>query len=133
MKNPFKILKYYWIYRKQVLKNSKYLAKQHYLNIDNINRMWTVIDLSTIPKDIIDKVGKDAAVYTEIKKYINTFNRDLGYLELNELVNVYEIKSLENTRYGITFGYSLYNNILLHLWFLAIILLIITGTILIIL
>lgn len=121
MKNPFTVIKYFLIYRKQILKSKKYLEKNYGLNIDKIYRLWTVIDLSQIPKDLLDKYGEDACTETELKKYINFFNKDLHKLELDDLINFYEIKSLPNNKYGITFGYSQYNNLLLFLWVIGII------------
>lgn len=121
-KNPFKILKYFFIYRKNIKTNEKYLGRKYGLNIDRINRLWTVIDLSTIPKDIQLKLGADSAVETEIKKYLKDFNNDLPKIELDELVNMYDIEVLSRDKFGITFGFSMYNNLFIYLWIIGAIL-----------
>ncbi len=121
-KNPLKILKYFFIYRKNIKTNKKFLANKYGLNIDRINRLWTVIDLSTIPKEVRAKLGADSAVETEIKKYLKDFNDDLPKMELDELVNMYDIEVLSRDKFGITFGFSLYNNLFVYLWILGAIL-----------
>lgn len=123
MKNPITVIKYFFTYRKLILKHRKYLAKQYGFNIDRVYRLWTVIDLSQIPKELEEKFGVDAVVEMEMKKYIHLFNKDIPSLELDELINFYELKPLENNRYGITFGYKLYNNALLFVWFISILIL----------
>lgn len=126
MKNPFKIIKYFFIYRKQILKHKKYLETNFGLNIDNIYRLWTVADFSAAPDEIIKKMGIEAINEVELKKFIQKFNKDLNFLELNELINIYEIKQIDKSMFGITLGYSLYNNLYLFLWFIAIIISILT-------
>lgn len=121
MKNPLTILRYFFIYKRQIKKNKKYLETNYGLNIDSIYRLWTVIDLSSVPEEVEKKTGLDAVIETELKKYIYKFNKDLGFLELNDLINVYEIKKINDYMYGVTFGYSLYNNLLLFMWALGIV------------
>lgn len=122
-KNPIKILKFFSIYKKNIKLNEKFLNKKFGLNIDNIYRLWTVVDLSSIPKDIRLKLGDNSAVETELKKYLKDFNDDLPKIDLDELVNIYDIKVLGTNRFGITFGFSLYNNLLIYAWIVGVILL----------
>ncbi len=128
MKNPFAVIKYFFLYRKLILKHRVYFAKQYGLNIDRIYRLWTVIDLSQMPEDLVKTYGKDALVEIEMKKYLHMFNKDLPSMELDELINVYDVKPLPNNRFGITLGYKLYNNALLFGW-VALITFLALGTI----
>lgn len=116
--NPIKTFKFFFIYKQNIKKNEKYLNTKYGLNIDHISRLWTVVDLSNMPKEIKAKLGPNSAVEIELKKYMKTFNDDLPKLELDELVNMYDLKVMPNNRFGITFGYSYYNNMFIYAWIL---------------
>ena len=88
--------------------------------------MYTTITLTDAPDDLKQKYGSALAEY-EIKNYITLFNSSLPKLGLEELVNVYEIKKLNNDEYGIAFGFSLFNNTRMILILLSIIIFVLTG------
>ena len=131
MKKIFHIIKFFFIYRKNVLKNRQYLKTKYGLNIDRVNRLWTTISLTDAPQELKEKYGEALGEF-EVKKYINNFNKDLAKIELDELVNVYPpIEQIDKYNYGITFGYSLMNNVIFYFYALLIILVIILIPVLI--
>lgn len=124
MRNPFKIIKYFFQYIKRIKDNKAYLESQYGFNIDRAYRLWTVIDLRDIPKDLVKTLTKENYENREIEKFVTKFNADLPRLGLDDLVHFYDLKRINNLPvWGISFGYSLYNNVLLYLWFLGVILL----------
>jgi hypothetical protein len=106
----YRTIKFFNTYRKNVLKHRDYLKNKYALNIDRAYRLWTTIVLADAPAELKEKLGR-AFVETELKKYVQSFNKDLPKLELDELVNVYEIVRIDDDNYGVTFGFSLYNNV----------------------
>lgn len=127
----FRAIRLFFEYRKNIVKNKKYLNEKFGLEISWIYEMFTTITLVDAPDDLKQKYGSALAEY-EIKKYIEQVNANLGKLGLEELVNVYEIKKLNADEYGIAFGYSLFNNSRLMLIFLGTLLTLLTGLTLII-
>lgn len=109
MRKLFHTIRFFFVYRRNVLKNREYLSARYGLNIDSVYRLWTTITLADAPPEVKEKYGK-ALAETQIKKYIATFNADLIKLELDELVNLYEIVPVDSDNYGITFGYSQMRN-----------------------
>ncbi len=106
MKKLFRIIKFFFIYRKNIHKNKAYLLTKYGLNIDRLDRLWTVLTLVDVPEQIRETQG--IGLYSsEIKKYTKNFNADLPKIDLFELVKPYELKKIDNDNYGITFGYSL--------------------------
>lgn len=109
MKKLFKSFRFFNVYKKNILKNETYLSEKYGLEFNTWFELYTTIDLSDAPQNLIDQYGSALAEH-EIKKYINSFNNDLPKLELEELVNLYEIKKINDLLYGVAFGYSLMNN-----------------------
>lgn len=105
----FRIVRLFFEYRRNVLKNKKYLNEKFGLQISWICEMFTTITLVDAPDDMKQKYGSALAEY-EIKKYIELVNSSLPKLGLEELVNLYEIKKLNSEEYGIAFGFALFNN-----------------------
>jgi hypothetical protein len=97
-------------YKKGIKINEQYLFEKYGLNIDLVDRLWTVMDLSDAPKEMIQQYGAALSDY-EYNKYIKTLLSDLPRLELNELVNIYEVKKVDKNKFGITFGFSQFNNV----------------------
>ena len=122
----YRKIKFFFVYRKNILKNRKYLEDKYGFNINLLLEMYTTITLAYAPKDLKEKMGK-ALVEIEIKKFINLVNADLPKLELDELVNVYEIKRVDDDNWGIAFGYALANNTKLILSMLFTILIVLAG------
>ncbi len=126
MKQFIKSFRFFNVYKKNILKHETYLLEKYGLELNTWFELYTTIDLSEAPDNMVEQYGTALAEH-EIKKYINAFNNDLPKLELEELVNLYEIKKINDSLYGIAFGYSLMNNRkLLSIKFSAFILLCIT-------
>lgn len=105
----YRIIKFFLIYRKNILKNRKYLEDKYGFNINLLLEIYTTITLADAPDELKQKYGK-ALAENELKKFIALVNADLPKLELDELVNVYEIKRIDDDNWGIAFGYALANN-----------------------
>jgi len=105
----YRTIKFFFIYRKNVLKNRIYLQDKYGMNINMMLEMYTTLTLADAPKDLKEKLGK-ALVEMELKKFIALVNADLLKLDLDELVNIYEIKRINDDNWGIAFGYKLANN-----------------------
>lgn len=114
----FRSIRLFFDYRRNVIKNKLYLNEKFGLEVSWIYEMYTTVTLADAPEDMKQKYGSALAEY-EIKKYISAVNANLAKLGLEELVNVYEIKRLNNDEYGIAFGYALFNNARLLLMFLG--------------
>jgi len=109
MMKLYRIIKFFFIYRKNILKNGAYLQEKYGFNMNFWCEIYTTLTLVDAPKDIKDKFGK-AFIEIELKKFIALINKDLPKLELDELMNVYEIKRIDDDNWGIAFGYALANN-----------------------
>lgn len=124
----YRYIKFFSIYRKNIINNKKYLLDKYGLEYNRLYELYTTIILTDAPDEMKQQYGSALAEH-EIKKYISEFNYDLPKLELEELVNVYEIKKLDNPDYyGITFGFSLISNRKLYWIILGLILGLITIT-----
>lgn len=122
----YRAIKFFFVYRKNILKNAAYLEEKYGFNINLLYEIYTTISLNDAPKELKEKFGK-SFVESELKKFITLINADLPKLELDELVNIYEIKKIDNDNWGIAFGYSLANNTRLILFMLGAILALTTG------
>jgi hypothetical protein len=111
--NIFKKLYFFNLYRKNIKKNEQYLKVKYGLNIDNINRLWTTFSISDAPNEIKKEFGIDLLLSKDLTKYVAQFNSDLPKLDLNELVLLYkeDMVKINRENVGITFGFSLMNNI----------------------
>lgn len=127
----FRAIRLFFEYRKNIVKNKKYLNEKFGLQVSWIYELFTTITLTDVPKELIDKYGSALAEY-EIKRYIEQVNANLPKLGLEELVNVYEIKRLNVDEYGIAFGFSLFNNTYLMMIFITVLVALLTGIIIII-
>lgn len=121
----YRIIKFFFIYRRNILKNRIYLEEKYGFNINLLYEIYTTITLTDAPEDLKKKFGK-SFVESEIKKFILLVNNDLPKLELNELVNLYEIKKIDNDNWGIAFGYALANNRILVISMTAFVLALLT-------
>lgn len=120
----YRTLKFFFIYRKNLVKNFKFLEDKYGFNMNLFYEFYTVLTLSDAPKELKEKYGK-AFIETEYKKFISMLNSDLSKLELDELVKPFEIKKIDNDNYGVAFRYSLASNktIMISLLITAIIIL----------
>lgn len=105
----FRTIKLYFQYRENIKINEEFLFTKYGLERNGIYELFTTIVLSDAPDEMKQQYGSALADH-EIKKYINNFNNDLPKMDLEELVNIYEIKKINEDLYGITFGYSLMSN-----------------------
>lgn len=102
-------LKLFFIYCKKLNKAKKYLTDKYGFQYNLLYEFYTVLNLVDIPDTVQQQYG-NAFAQVEIKKFIKLINDDLPKLDLTELVNVYEVKKLDEYNYGIAFGYSLISN-----------------------
>jgi len=105
----FRTIKLYFQYRTNIKINEEFLFSKYGLERNGIYELFTTIVLNDAPDEMKQQYGSALADH-EIKKYINNFNNDLPKMDLEELVNIYEIKKINEDLYGITFGYSLMSN-----------------------
>ncbi len=111
--NIFKKLYFFNLYRKNIKKNEQYLKMKYGLNIDNINRLQTTFSITDAPNEMKKEFGVDLLLSKDLTKYVAQFNSDLPKLDLNELVILYkqDMIKINKENVGITFGFSLMNNI----------------------
>jgi hypothetical protein len=102
-------IKLFFDYRKFVKEQKMHLLDNFALNVNTFNEMYTTIILSDAP-DEIKKTYGDALPEYEIKNYIKKLNKYFEKFGMTELINVYEIKKINNELYGVAFGFSLINN-----------------------
>ena len=111
MKKLYRKIKFFFLYRKVLKQNQEYLKSEFNLQLDWINRAYTVIN---IPPGLIDepynirKSDYDKLVDRFIGEYILEFGKWANTNGLRELVNVYENKRLSNTSILVVFGFSLF-------------------------
>ena len=102
----------YFFYRKTVNKCKKDLLEKVGARIDNVNRIYTVIN---IPKDLIDepynlrKSDIDALSEKFIKEYSRFISEYLDDKGLKEMYNYYNIEKVDKYSYLVVFGFSLFN------------------------
>jgi hypothetical protein len=113
----YKKISLFFAYRKNIILNKTYLLNKYGLKYNFIYELYTTIVLTDAPSEMKQQYGNALASH-EIKKYIKNFNFDLEKLELQELVNIYEIKKINDDLYGIAFGYALMKNIKIYLYLL---------------
>lgn len=128
----YRKIKFFFTYRKNILKNLQYLSEKYGLVSNIWLELYTTITFVDAPPEMVQKYGKTALVEKELKEYITKLNSDLPKLELDELLNLYEIKKLDDNNYGIAFGYALANNTILILSALLFVIAVITGVALLI-
>lgn len=126
-----KTLKLFKEYKKAVKDNEKYLSDKYDFIINNWYEFYTTLTLIEAPEEMKTKFGIDALAEKEISTFINKITIDLEKLDLEELVNIYEVKRLNKFEFGITFGFrspiKLLNNRRIILLKLLLRLLLITG------
>lgn len=105
----FRTINLYFQYRKNIKINKEFLFNKYGLEYNGIYELYTTIVLTDAPEEMKQQYGSALADY-EIKKYIKNFNNDLPKMDLEELVNIYEIKKINDDLYGIAFGFSLMSN-----------------------
>lgn len=120
----YRTVKLFFHYRKMLKNNREYLANKYSLDYNRLYELYTTIILTDAPDEMKQKYGKALADF-EIKKYITNFNKDLPKMELEELVNIYEIKKINDDLYGIAFGFALMSNRKMYLLLSGIILLLV--------
>lgn len=113
-RNPFRIVRGFFLYVKLVKLNKNYFEQKYGLNIDRAYRLWTVIDLNTVPDEIAKKLTYYDIKEREFMKYLKAFSDDLPKLDMFDLVNVYDVTPNDGKRtIGVTFGYKNFNNVIL--------------------
>lgn len=106
----FKKIKLYFFYRKIILANKEELSTNYGLRVDNITRLYTVINL---PKELYEEPYnvRKADIDNISRKYITEYSLQLSkYLDslgLIELYRTYRISREEKYSYLFVVGFSL--------------------------
>ncbi len=117
LRNPIKIFKGFLEYRRLVKLNKTFFEQKYGLNIDRALRLWTVMDLNSVPSEITSKLTYFDIKDREFRKYLKSFSADLPKIDMFDMVNLYDVAPNDARKtVGITFGYKHYNNVLLILW-----------------
>lgn len=97
-------IKFYFIFRKIIKKNLPRLNGQFNLRKDNVNRLYTVLnlpeDVTIYGKDLIDKY---------ITKYVSDVNSFCKEIGINELIAILDSQRIDSTNYLLVFGYAGFN------------------------
>lgn len=117
----YKTIKLFFVYKQNIIKNKEYLLNKYGLEYNKLYELYTTIILNDAPEEMKQQYGSALADH-EIKKYIQNFNTDLEKLDLEELVNIYEIKKINDDMYGIAFGFSEMSNRKAYITILSLIL-----------
>lgn len=99
------MIKKYLIYRdyKKNLKKAYPTLKKYFFIKNYFNEVYTVLDLSEVPKMKKDEYG----IYwkqQEINNFLIIVSKIFNKYNINEELGVLEIKELNDVSYGITFG-----------------------------
>lgn len=105
-----KKIKLFKEYKKFIKTNSEKISNEFALEHNMIYELYTTIILVDAPDEMKKKLGVITLAEHEIKNYIKKLNIYFEQNDMNELINVYEIKKISNELYGITFGFSQFNN-----------------------
>lgn len=108
----FKSLFLFNFYRKKINKLSSELRVKYNIRIDNIFRLYTVLN---IPEDVVEvpynlrKSDIDNISRTFISDYNISLSQFLNSNGLTELYKVYDMKKVDKYSYLLIYGYSLFN------------------------
>ncbi len=122
--NFFKKISLFLVYRKKILSANKILQLNYNCRIDNIFRIYTVLN---IPSELIEepynlrKADIDTIAKAYIKDYSSSLSDYLNTIGLTELFEFYSMEKVDKYSYLLIFGFSLFNtkrlaNTLLFIW-----------------
>lgn len=108
----FKKLSLYLFYRKTILKNKDLLLSSSNLKIDNINRIYTVLN---IPTDVFDSpydlrtadINKISEPY--VQEAVKQISAKLNSIGISELYELYNISKIDKFSYLIIIGFKFFN------------------------
>jgi hypothetical protein len=108
----FKKIKFYFQYRKIILKNKEEFQNSFNLRIDRVNRIYTVIN---IPNELFEEpynlrtsdINKISEPY--ITEYLRQISDTLNKKGLGELFALYSMSKVDKYSYLIVIGFSLFN------------------------
>lgn len=107
-----KKIKLYLNYRKVILSNKEDFKNNYNIRIDNVNRMYTVVN---VPNQLFDEpynmrtadINRISEPY--ITEYIRQVSMYLNKIGLSELYKMYDIQKVDKYSYLIVIGFSLFN------------------------
>jgi hypothetical protein len=108
----WKKAKLYFTYRNILIQNKPELEQKFGARIDNISRIYTVLN---IPQNLIDepynirKSDIDNISKQYIKEYSTEISRYLDSIGANELYDFYQVEKVDKYSYLLVFGFSLIN------------------------
>ena len=108
----FKKLKLYLNYRKVILSNRLDFKNNYNLRIDNVNRIYTVVN---VPNQLFDEpynmrtadINRISEPY--ITEYIRQVSLYLNKIGLSELYKMYDVQKVDKYSYLIVIGFSLFD------------------------
>lgn len=108
----FKKIKFYFQYRKILLKNKEEFQNNYNLRIDRANRIYTVVN---IPEQLFEDpynlrtsdINKISEPY--ITEYLRQISDTLNKKGLGELFSLYNMSKVDKYSYLIIIGFSLFN------------------------
>lgn len=106
-----KKIKLFFFYRSKIKEIEKELFNRFFIRIDNVSRMYTVLN---IPEEKIDepyrtrKQDIDVISVNFIKEYSSELSKFLNANGLQELYDWYETKKVDKYSYLLVFGFSLF-------------------------
>jgi hypothetical protein len=100
--------KNYITYKKILKKNKKELKENFNLEIDWVNRIWSVIKL---PNNLSEDANKYGYLFTEkeVEKYIKRLDKYFTKIGIFELIELEDLVLLNPVEVGITFKYKFLN------------------------
>lgn len=101
MLNFFNKIKNYFIYLEWIFKKRSYLDQQFRLRIDNIGRIYTVINM---PDDVL-KYGTDLSI-NKVQLFVRQVGSYFKQENIYEFIMVRNVKRIDEINYLIVFGFS---------------------------
>ena len=136
----FKKILLFFTFRSKVIKNETELKLLYNIRLDNIYRLYTVLN---IPENIFEepynfrKSDIDTISKKYIEEYIGSLGQFLNSKGLTELYRLYDLQKVDKYSYLLVFGYSLFNtkrfaNNLFYLWLILLLIVMIILTVFIV-
>ena len=111
MKNLYRSIKFYFVYRNTILKNRDILKNDFNVDIDWVNRLYTVINVPETEVEEpfnIRKADIEAMSKKYVDDYVKSMNKWYSQNSLRELIEIYEFRKISKYSYLMVTGYSMF-------------------------
>lgn len=137
MKKLYRSIKFYFHYRRVILKNKAFLKQKFNIDVDWVNRLYTVVnvpDEDLEPPYNVRKADIDLLSKRYIDEYIKELNRWFSNNGLKEFVEMYDYQKLDKFSHLFVIGYSMFrtNRVANFFYYFFLPLLLITSIIILI-